>query len=234
MLRAVSVAGCALTLSMLAGCTSKPPPRSLVTWYPAAYAPQPPAYILPGMPLAPSAPPAYAPAAYLPRFARVAFVGLLAGPGKVDGTQWDGPGGAVSREDWQQVAVALGAANPYAAVIGVFAGPTLQALEKPDCGGSAVLTSSAGTGTQWTLTKKQDTFTPQWGATWDHVPLDGTARIRVEVIDHDLFFNDPMGIFEVPSASIHAALAAGKVLPVRVEDQTNRQILFALISAQAE
>lgn len=238
MLRVVSVVGCALVLSMV-GCASKAPPRPPVTWYPQAYASQPPIYVLPVMVPAPAQsaylPPGYAPGgAPPPRFARVAFVGLLAGPGKVDGTQWDGPGGTVNREDWQQVATALGATNPYAAVIGVFAGPTIQALEKPDCGGSAVLSSSAGTGTEWVLTKKQDTFTPQWAATWDHVPLNGSARIHVEVIDHDLFVNDPMGVFEIPSASIHAALAAGKVLPVRVEDQTNRQILFALITAQAE
>jgi hypothetical protein len=165
----------------------------------------------------------------------VSFLGLLVGPGKVDGTQWDGPGGTVSAEGWQEVATALGASDPYAAVIGVLAGPTIQALEKPDCGGSVVLTSSAGTGTDFELVKKQDTFTPQWiGATWEHVPLDDSARIRATVVDRDLFVDDPMGVFEIHSGWIQTAIMNGKVWPVPVHDQTNKQILFALISAQAE
>lgn len=229
-----------LAMASCFGCASKPPPRGPVTWYapppgypsPTSYPPRPAVYVVPVLMPSPATPGYAAPSP--PRFARVSFVGLLAGPGKIDGTQWDGPGGTVSREGWQQVAFALGAADPYAAAIGVLAGPTIQALEKPDCGGSAVLTSSAGTGKLYTLNKQQDTFTPQWSATWEHVPLDNTARIRVEVIDHDLFINDPMGVLEIDTSWIQRALMAGKVVQVPVHEQTNRQILFAGISAQAE
>lgn len=227
-------------LALCGGCTPKRP-QAPARWYtpPSSYAPRPTGYVVPVQmqPLWPPIAPGYAaPAApVLPRLVRVSFVGLLAGPGKVDRTQWDGPGGTVSAEGWQQVASAIGAADPYAAAIGVLAGPTIQALEKPDCAGSAVLTSSAGTAAAYALLKQQDTFTPQWGGvTWEHVSLDDTTRIRVTVVDRDLIFDDPMGIFEIPSRWIRAALAAGKVLAVPVHDQTNKQILFAMISAQVE
>jgi len=230
------VMGLGLLSVVLSGC-ARPATRAPVTWYapPYGYAAPPPGYMQPTTtqqtaPMAYTAPPP--PPA--PRFAHVAFTGVLVGPGKIDGTQWDGPGGSVRREDWQQIAIALGAADPYAAVIGVLAGPTIQALEKPDCAGTAMLTSSAGTGTSWELTKKQDSFTPQWRSTWDHVPLDGSARIHVELIDRDVAFDDPMGVFEVNATWIQAAFNAGKVLAVPVADQTNKQILFALIAARPE
>ena len=82
--------------------------------------------------------------------------------------------------------------------------------------------------------KKQDTFTPQWRSAWDHVPLDGSARIHVEMIDRDLFLDDPMGVFEVNATWIQTALTAGRVVAVPVADQTNKQILFALVAARPE
>ena len=236
MRRVVLSVGLVIGLVEVGGC-AKPAPRAPVTWYaqPYGYTPPPAVYILPVLVQQPPAPTYSAPPAPpAPSFAHVAFVGVLVGPGKIDGTQWDGPGGTVSREDWQQVATALGAADPYVAVIGVFAGPTIQALEKPDCGGSAGLTSSAGAGTTWELMKKQDTFTPQWRSAWDHVPLDGSARIHVEMIDRDLFLDDPMGGFEVNATWIQTALTAGRVVAVPVADQTNKQILFALVAARPE
>lgn len=170
-----------------------------------------------------------------PHFARVWVVGMLIGPGKADGSQWDGPGGMVKEDLWDLLAQMLIRPSAYGAAASVMAGPAMQALEKPDVGGTATLITASGDGPAIPLAKKQDTFTPQWsGVAWDHVPLDESVRIRVVATDRDLMEDDPMGIFDISAADMLEAVRTGKVYPVPVHAQTNKQILFALISAMPQ
>ena len=234
-----------MCLTLAAGCVSSssspPPPR--YGYPPPGYAASP-GYGQPGYP--PAASPRPGPGAYpgqvppavpqAPSFARVTLVGITFAPNKPDGTQWDGPG-RVSAEDVQLIAGALGAADPYAAVLAVLSKPTIQALEKPDAGGTAALVSArGGPGPTTVLNAARDSFTPQFVGppTWNHVPLDGSVRLRVEVIDRDAVFDDPAGVFEVNRDDMLRALQAGRVYQVRVADQTTRQVLFAGISVMAE
>lgn len=203
-------------------------------YYPGAPGSQPPG-TAPSVPSPyPYAPPPSA-SPPPPRFARVSLTGMLIGPGKADRTQWDGPGGTVSDRDWLLIGRALTSSNAYGAVLSVMAEPAIQALEKPDVGGTAMLRTAQGDETPLELAKVQDSFTPQWDSvSWDNVPLDGSARIRVVAIDRDLFEDDPMGIFEISASDISAAIQAGRVYPVAVHTQTNKQILFVLISAMTQ
>ncbi len=168
-----------------------------------------------------------------PRFASVTFVGLLIAPGKADGTRWDF-GGDISPEVTQQLSMKLAAREPYLALAVFVAGVAMPATAKPDVAGTAVILTSAGVDQSYSLPKVQDNFTPDWNVTWRHVPLDGSARIRVQSWDADLVNNDPLGTFEIGAPAISAAIADGGVFPVRVDGQTNSQILFARISAMAE
>ena len=168
-----------------------------------------------------------------PAFARVTFIGVVSALSKVDGSHWD-IGGSVSSEDVQKVALALGAGDPYAAVLGVIGGLAIPALQKPDIGGSAALWTSAGGGQSFELAKHQDSYTPQWNVTWSHVPLDGTARIRVILRDLDVQFDDSMGTFEIGPADIRSAILHQRVYAARVDGQTGGQLLLAAISAIPE
>lgn len=203
------------------------PPGAAVGYPPMMYPPMngPPAW---GPAYAPAAPPQAPPA-----FAHVTFVGVVAALSKTDRSYWD-IGGSVSGEDVQKVAVALGAADPYAAVLGVVAGLAIPAMQKPDIAGTATLWTSVGGQRAFDLAKHQDSYTPQWNVSWPHVPLDGSARIRVTLTDLDWQFHDSMGTFEINAEDIRVALASQRVYSMRVDKQTGGQILLAAISAIAE
>lgn len=204
--------------------------------YPA-YAPGPPAPSYPPQPSYASYPPPGAvrpPAPVAPVLVRVSLLGVVAGPRKADKTQWDGFG-QVSDSDFRAIGKALGLASPHAAAAAVVAVLANGAWAKPEVEGTAELVTGTGASTPFALTVQQDSFTPQWaGVTWSHVPLDGTARIRVALRDRDLKNHDPMGMFEIGAAELQAALTDGHVYPARVHVQTTDQVLFAKISVIRE
>ena len=68
---------------------------------------------------------------------------------------------------------------------------------------------------------------------WKNVPLGHGARAKLTLFDKDLTKSEPIGTAEITEQDMQAALAAGKVYQVRVDDQTNRQLLFIAISVQA-
>jgi hypothetical protein len=174
------------------------------------------------------------PAMPLPAFATVDLVGVTIAPAKFDRTAWDGPGGGLRNEDAEKLAGALAIAAPelaFAAALSVLAEPTVRALEKPDVAGWAAFVSGQGLGPAQAFPKTQDSFTPAISARFTRVPLDGSARIRVELTDMDLSEHDAVGRFEIATHDIVAALRAGRVHQVRVAEQTNRQVLFVAISA---
>ena len=165
---------------------------------------------------------------------RVSLVGVVAGPGKADKTQWDGFG-HVDPSTFAEIGKAFGLASPHAAAAAALAVLANGAWEKPEVGGTATLVTAAGSGTAHALAVQQDTYTPQWSTVaWSHVPLDGSVRIRLVLQDRDLANHDPMGIAEIGPTDLWAALNDGHVYPVRVHEQTSKQILFARISVMRE
>lgn len=153
----------------------------------------------------------------------------------MDGAQWDGPGGVLPSGVLRALGTALGAPAPGLAVLELMNGPMVASLEKPDASGVAEIVTSRGPAFRTELPRVQDSFTPQFSdARWTHVPMDGSARLRVEVIDRDVTTDDPMGTLELNAEDFRAAAQAGHVHPVRVDEQTNRQVLFASISVIQE
>ncbi len=86
------------------------------------------------------------------------------------------------------------------------------------------------------LTAQADTFTPQFQGppTWRDVPFDGTSRITVDLLDDDMVDDDPVGSFQIGPEDMLEAFRAGNVYQVRVDAQTNEQVLFAAISVMSE
>jgi hypothetical protein len=170
-----------------------------------------------------------------PAFARVYLTGATIAPNKYDGSPWDGFG-HVPPELPQKIATALQAPNPYAAVLVVLAEPTAEALKKPETKGRAMLLSRNGPSAPIPLFAQRDAFTPQWRDTpsFAHVPLDGSTRIHIEIMDADLAFDDPMGSFDIHASDILEALRAGGSYQVRVAERANQQVLFVGVSVFPE
>jgi hypothetical protein len=175
-----------------------------------------------------------------PTLVTVELDGAYIAPGKADGTQWD-VGGSVDPAIARDIATALGATNPVAALASVFAGPAVEALEKPDPFGTAMMTITGVPGTflqplSSEASPMKDTFAPQWPGppTWTGVPIDSDIRLRVDLWDADVFDNDSIGVAELNSADLRAALAAKKIIGVRVDDQPPGRILLLTLSVRAE
>lgn len=78
----------------------------------------------------------------------------------------------------------------------------------------------------------QDTYTPIWPYGWyyTNVPIDSDVRITVQLWDEDLVDDDPIGTAQINASDLKAALAAQDKFEVRVDDQTDGQLLFIGIS----
>lgn len=174
----------------------------------------------------------------LPTIVTVDVLSAMIGPSKADGRAWDGlPGARIPDAARAAVRAALGATNPYAAVGLVLAELVNTGTKPPDVQGTATMFfGGQPTGPAQFLPKIQDSFTPSWltPARWSHVPLDDRVRIRVHFDDADLQFDDPIGDVELNAGHLATALAAGTVSHIRVENQTQEQVLFVGISVMRE
>ncbi|MDC3961579.1 hypothetical protein [Polyangium jinanense] len=171
----------------------------------------------------------------MPTSVRLTLHGVTIAMGKMDGSEWDGFG-RIAPGQLERLATALGAPNPYAEVLAILAAPVNQALAKPEVIGRAMLLTAAGYGPPTQLRAQRDTFTPTFSGppSWSGVSTNGATRLSVEVADNDAFFPDPVGSFQINSADIMRAVREGRVVQIRVDNQTSRQILFAAISAMPE
>jgi hypothetical protein len=170
----------------------------------------------------------------LPPAVRVEFRQALLGPMKVGGAPWDGPG-AVQPETVNAVTLALGAVNPQAELLALFANPAIAALDKPEPYGEARVVIA---GSPIVVVKidgaERDTLTPIWTTVaLDRVPLQPDVRVEVTLYDRDLVNDDPMGAATITQQDLIAALQAGRIHHVRVAEQTNQQVLFLDISVYA-
>jgi hypothetical protein len=80
----------------------------------------------------------------------------------------------------------------------------------------------------------KDTFTPIWNVRWDHVPLTASTRLRVSLTDKDLANDDPIGEVVLNDRDLMAAMAAGTNDQIRVDGQTNGQVLFVGVEVVVE
>jgi hypothetical protein len=167
-----------------------------------------------------------------PLYVHLTFTGVLVGPAKSNGCQWDGltcnPSG--TREVISGVEAALGASNPYLAVAAVLAGPAASALEKPDPQGLAELYADGRFLPPVLLEKRQDTYTPQWNARWMNVKLEPATRLSIKLQDADLQCSDDMGTFDIGFNHIQAALRSQGTYQIQVYRETYKQVVFAEIS----
>jgi hypothetical protein len=172
--------------------------------------------------------------------ATVSITGVVVGQCKINGAEWDDPNAIVSQQSIQQMASALaGPENQaYVDAVGILANYAGSVFSKPDPYGTGELFVDGAWQYQIALATSadaiQDTFTPSWPASpqWPNVHLDDDAlRLRVTLWDDDApFSDDPIGAAEIPVSELRAARDAGKIVQVKVNDQTNSQLLFVGIS----
>lgn len=170
------------------------------------------------------------------QFARVALADMTIGLAKPDGRPWDGPSGSISPEDARVLALALGATEPFAAVSSVLMRPAVQAMDKPEVKGYAALYIGAARQPPQTFRAQRDTMHPmlQPQPVWEHVPLDGSARIEVNAVDDDVAFDDPIGTFFVGADALAAGANSGTLYQFNVANQTQLSVLFVGISVIPE
>ena len=160
-------------------------------------------------------------------------------PGKTSHEPWDGVG-AIPSSVWTLLTSALGAPEPFNAVVAFFGNAAVAQLDKPDPFGSAVLFSQTSTqsGVQHTLATTsdnlEDTFQPTWPtpARWDGIPLTTDLRVQISLLDEDLSDNDPIGVVELNTTDLEQALTSNQVFHVNVADQAGAQILFVGVSVR--
>lgn len=161
----------------------------------------------------------------------------MLGPAKADGRPWDGTG-TVPEGLPKAIGKALSLSNPYSAVADVLADPMMHGIEKPEPSGKAwlLVRGQEGTPVPLVFPNQRDTCTPLWDGPpqWHGVSLDGSARLRVQLLDRDAMFDDPVGVFELTNTDFIAALNYGRIFHIKVSDQTQNQVLFAGISVFAE
>ncbi len=169
------------------------------------------------------------------RWATVTITDAIIAPGKADGTSWDGtvtiPSGVL-----QALGDALAGGDPVGGTLAVLARPALNnaisSLDKPDALGWAQATVFGTVGQSIWLADEadaiQDSYTPIWPYGWyyTNVPIDSDVRIGVTLIDSDLVNDDPIGTAKINSTDLKDALAAQDKFYVRVDSQTDGQLLF--------
>ncbi len=176
---------------------------------------------------------------YTGRWVSVQIVDEIVAPGKADGTAWDGTA-TIPDSVLNALGTALAGGDPVGGTLAVLAGPDLNNaisnLDKPDPYGYAQATTFGVTGDAYWLADRadaiQDDYTPIWPYGWHYtnVPIDSDVRILVELWDEDLIDDDAIGAAEINSTDLMNALAAQEKFYVRVDGQTDGQLLFIGIS----
>jgi hypothetical protein len=177
---------------------------------------------------------------YSGRWVSVEIVDAIIAPGKADGTSWDGTVN-IPQSVLNALGTALAGGDPVGGTLAVLAGPDLNnailSLDKPDAYGWAQATIFGITGDAYWLAQPseavQDSYTPIWPERWEYVnvPIDSDVRIMVTLMDSDfLNSDDSIGAAQINSTDLKDALAMQQKTYVRVDDQTDGQLLFIGIS----
>ena len=80
-----------------------------------------------------------------------------------------------------------------------------------------------------------DTFTPRFDVTWSHVPLSHWTTMHMYFVEKDPGGTEDIGAVVLSAHDLAKALdLRGETHHVRVDDQTNGQMLYVGISVIAE
>jgi hypothetical protein len=110
-----------------------------------------------------------------------------------------------------------------------------EAGGRPDVGGRASVDNGDAQQSTRTLDGDKDTFTPHFGTEWTHVALTHWTTVHMYFVDHDPGGDDDIAAVVLSPLDLAEALKTpGKVHHVRVDDQTNGQVLFVGISVTPE
>ena len=167
----------------------------------------------------------------MPELVTVLVVDAVIGPGKSDGTQWDGYEYVPSsiRSDLAKV---IGG-GIRSKILDWLLSVANQGLAKPDPYGWVEL--DVGNGYEadaWlagTGDNTEDTFTPIWpggGSGWSEVPFVSDLRLRVTLFDEDLVNDDDIGVAVINFDDVLEAWADGSKYYVLTADQTANQLLM--------
>jgi hypothetical protein len=103
---------------------------------------------------------------------------------------------------------------------------------RPDVGGTAAVDLGDGKPQTRALDGERGSLTPHFAAEWDHVPLTHWTTVRMYFVDKN---SADIGAVVLSPLDLAAALKDnGAVHHLRVDDQTNGQILFVGIAVKAE
>ncbi|NUP12329.1 MAG: hypothetical protein HOW73_40300 [Polyangiaceae bacterium] len=154
-------------------------------------------------------------------------------PAKTGGGGWD-IGGRDASQAMGAIGDALRLPDPFPQIMAILSGPLVNGVERPEIFGNARLVTWQGDGSIISFSAQRDTLTPQFAPQPRfQIDLSGSTRIEVHLLDEDLEFHDPVGHFQIGANEARVALRANRIVPVRVAEQTSRQVLFVNISAFA-
>jgi len=159
----------------------------------------------------------------VPTTVRVEILSAVIGPGKSDGTQWDG-NGAVDAGLVAWLADAAGL--PATKIIEKVAEALFQAMSKPDPIGFAEIDRGHGWAERQDFLKTQDSFQPNFepSPVFSNVVLASTS-IKVTLLDSDLAYDDDIGVVVLPAFLLEQVWLVGDAW-VNTAGQTNGQLLL--------
>jgi hypothetical protein len=177
----------------------------------------------------------------LPSIVAIDMLGALIGPSKSNGAEWDGTGSIPT-----EIVVGLAAAAGQPEVgplLNFMQQSAIKSLSAPDAYGIAELDPYGiaeldpyGNGFDTTLTitlatpdnNTGNTFQPSWPLPvpgWRSVPFGPGLKVRVTLKDEDIANPDDIGTATINYEDLVEAWTAQDSHWVRVDDQTNRQLL---------
>jgi hypothetical protein len=161
------------------------------------------------------------------------MLGALIGPSKSNGAEWDGPG-SIPTAVVDGLATVAGQPE-VGPLLDFMQQSAIKSLSAPDPYGIAELDPD-GSGFDPTLTitlatpdnNMKDAFQTSWPLPvpgWRSVPFGPGLKVRVTLKDDDLVNPDDIGTATINYEALVKAWTAQDSHWVRVDDQTNRQLL---------
>jgi hypothetical protein len=110
-----------------------------------------------------------------------------------------------------------------------------DAWGRPDVAGRAIVDQNDGKQDTRTFESGLDTFTPHIGVEWTHVPLSHWTTMHMYFVEKDPGGTQDIGNVVLSAHDLAKALERrGETHHVRVDDQTNGQVLYVGIVVTAE
>lgn len=182
-----------------------------------------------------------------PTYLTIRFVGALIGPGKNNGSNWDGPG-TVDPAAVEVVAALITGGSSLGA--GGFVGQSgsaalnfaAQGTSAPDVIGYTAVVGSTKpdlarvAGTPLALGTVNayvaDSYTPTfpYQVEYRNWPVFPDTRLEIQLWDMDMSESDPIGVIQINAEHLAAALAKKAIYEVPVADQTSGQVLAIKLS----